>query len=130
MLMARIALHREYLAATLLDGEVARLGRLEDLVELAREGIAIRKRLEKGAGGRVLCVGPLFHSRVFGVFQPAVIVGYLDAVVSVDDWFFGGCGRGRLRQQRGDCKSQNERNAEHAVKCTIPIISVQRYTLP
>ena len=112
VLMLLIALHREDFAAALLDGEIARLGRLEDLAKLAREDVAIRKRFEKGARSGVLCVGPLFHGRVIEVFQPTVIVGHLDFAVSVGDRLLGS-----LRQQRAG-RAQNDRNAQHAVKCT------------
>src|ERR1035441_8350438 len=109
MLMLLIALHGEDFAAALLDGEVARFGRLQDLAELVREGVAIRKRFEKGAGGGVLCAGPLFHDRIVEVFQPAVIVGHLDGIVSVGDRLLGS-----LRQQRADRNSQKESASQHA----------------
>src|ERR1039458_9501551 len=102
MLMLLIALHGEDLAAALRDGEVARFGRLQDLAELVREGVAIRKRVEKGAGGGVLCVGPLLYRRVVEVFQPAVIVGIGDRLL------------GSLRQQRADRNSQKESASQHA----------------
>src|ERR1019366_4723533 len=88
---------------------MARFGRLQDLAELVREGVAIRKRFEKGAGGGVLCAGPLFHGRIVKVFQPAVIVGHLDGIVSVGDRLLGS-----LRQQRADRNSQKESASQHA----------------
>src|ERR1039457_6199521 len=111
MLMLLIALHGEDFVAALLDGEVVRFGRLQDLAELVREGVAIRKRFEKGAGGGVLRGGPLFHRRIVEVFQPAVIVGDSDLAVGIGDRLLGG-----LRQQGGDGESQNDSNSEHAVK--------------
>src|ERR1039458_153195 len=88
---------------------MARFGRLQDLAELVREGVAIRNRFEKGAGGGVLCAGPLFHGRIVEVFQPAVIVGDSDLAVGVGDRLLGS-----LRQQRADRNSQKESASQHA----------------
>jgi len=95
--MLCVAFEGEDLTAALLDGKVARLARLEDLPKFARNDFSIGKRCKKSAGGGILCGCPLFHSRIVGVFEPAIIIGNFDAVVSVDYRFPWGRRRRALR---------------------------------
>ena len=83
LFLGRLRLQCEQRASAIVHREISRRLPPDQLLQLLRYGSTHRQAIEVSSRLFVLRVAPGLHRRVSGIFQPAIVVDHLDAVVSI-----------------------------------------------